>query len=135
MSEPTMTECERCSGTGLAEYGHVCLTCGGEGEVEQQERQAPSEFDCHAALASRILDLVSYRGTTPNGEEYREGHDTMMYGVDEQACEIVREWAAEFTDALRELHDFAVTDPHYRHGDRSLNAFVKAAEVLKRVGV
>lgn len=42
--------------------------------------------------------------------------------------------APELAEALRELHDFAVTDPHYRHGDRSLNAFVRAAELLKRVG-
>lgn len=42
--------------------------------------------------------------------------------------------APELADALRELHDFAVTDPHYRYGDRSLNAFVRAAELLKRVG-
>ena len=42
--------------------------------------------------------------------------------------------APELAEALRELHDFAVTDPHYLHGDRSLNAFVRAAELLKRVG-
>lgn len=37
-------------------------------------------------------------------------------------------------DALRELHDFAVTDPHYLHGDRSLNAFQKAGEILQEIG-
>lgn len=26
--------------------------------------------------------------------------------------------------ALRELHDFAVTDPHYRHGDRSMLSLI-----------
>ncbi len=35
-------------------------------------------------------------------------------------------------DSLRELHDFAVTD--YRHADRVLRAFEKAAELLKRYG-
>lgn len=42
--------------------------------------------------------------------------------------------APALAEALRELHDFAVTDPHYRYGDRSLNAFNAAAELLKRVG-
>ena len=38
----------------------------------------------------------------------------------------------EALDALRELHDFAVTD--YRHADRSSRAFESANEILKRYG-
>lgn len=41
--------------------------------------------------------------------------------------------APELADALRELHDFAVTTPG-RHQDRSIQAFAKASELLKRIG-
>jgi hypothetical protein len=42
--------------------------------------------------------------------------------------------APELAAALRELHDFAAVDLHYRHEERSKAAFAKAAELLKRVG-
>jgi len=42
--------------------------------------------------------------------------------------------APELADALRELHDFADLSSNYRHTDRSMEAFEKAAELLKRVG-
>ena len=38
--------------------------------------------------------------------------------------------APELLEALRDLHDFAVTDSHYRHGDRS---FQRAAVLLNRL--
>lgn len=41
--------------------------------------------------------------------------------------------APELAEALRELHDFAVVDSHYRYEDRSKAAFSRAAELLKRV--
>ena len=40
----------------------------------------------------------------------------------------------EMAKTLRELHDFAEVDSHYRHEERSKAAFAKAAELLKRIG-
>lgn len=68
----------------------------------------------------------------------RECPELNISNYDEDDVANLNEWAIEadgvivrLTDALRELHEFAVTDPHYRHGDRSLNAFQKAAELLR----
>jgi hypothetical protein len=48
--------------------------------------------------------------------------------------EMQRQRADELLAALRELHDFAVVDSHFRHEERSLAAFAKAAELLERFG-
>ena len=44
-----------------------------------------------------------------------------------------RKLVAELAEALRELRDFS-SPRHYRSGDRSLNAFQRAAELLRKVG-
>jgi len=53
-------------------------------------------------LATQILDLVSWAGDPDdnNGTPYREGHDTVMNDVDEQATEIIKTWVAENLGAL-----------------------------------
>ena len=44
------------------------------------------------------------------------------------------EAAPLLVEALRELHDVSVTAPHCRYGDRSLNAFQRAADLLRKLG-
>jgi hypothetical protein len=39
----------------------------------------------------------------------------------------------ELADALRELHDFAIVDTHFRYAKRSAEAFHKAGELLRRI--
>lgn len=42
--------------------------------------------------------------------------------------------APELADALRELHDAAEVDTHFRYAGRLAAAFLKAAELLRRIG-
>lgn len=50
---------------------------------------------CYASLTTQILDLVSFRDKLTDGTDYRAGHDTLMYGIDDEAEEIAKKWVAE----------------------------------------
>ena len=75
------------------------VTKANDAEVPEAEQTRRSSH-CYAALAGRILDMVSYRGKLRDGTEYREGMDTIMHGVDAEATEIVKEWAKENIGAV-----------------------------------
>lgn len=64
------------------------------------------------------------------GVEYRE--HLGLIGTCRELQE-QRKLVAELAEALRELRDFS-SPRHYRSGDRSLNAFQRAAELLRKVG-
>lgn len=42
--------------------------------------------------------------------------------------------APELAEALRDMHDFAEYSSHYRHAEKSVKCFERAAELLERVG-
>lgn len=58
--------------------------------VTEQKVPTSAATSCCAALASRILDLVSLRYPATAGQPgQRKGFDTLMEGVDEEATEII----------------------------------------------
>lgn len=68
--------------------------------METKELSEKRNLPCYDELTTKILDLVSSRGNLQNGDDFREGHDTLMHGIDDQANEIAKTWVAENIAAI-----------------------------------
>lgn len=81
--------------------------------------------------------LKMFSGTQAREIDSENALIGLVYGVhddDNAANAVLIAAAPELAEALRELHDFAELSSHYRHEDRSRQAFENAAKLLERVG-
>jgi hypothetical protein len=117
-----------CSGVANSNWSVEQINAGATAWLRTRGISPPVAIHAGATIEEFTAKITSAGGTVVLPES-RSPH---AFSGEGNAVLIAA--APELAEALRELHDFAVTDPYYRYGERSLNAFVRAAELLKRVG-